>query len=162
MKNKDMVSLVNEMIFQSYTAGRFNVRKLFTKMTAAEYTAVWVLSRDKEGDDESRKIYLSDISEKLKLPMPMVSKMVRGLRDKGLVTWRHDGRGEDGTYILITAKGIRLATEQQEILVNFYKNVIESFGKEHFVDFIREISELEQFMNDELKKEGIYNEEQHS
>ena len=160
LRNKDMVSIVNEMTFRSFRAGRFNIRRLFTKLSMAEYTAIWILSRNMEGDNEERRIYLSDISEKLKMPMPSVSKMVRGLQDKGLVTWKHDGRGEDGTYILITVKGIRLATEQQDILINFYKSVIEKFGRERFVNFIKEIAELEQFMSAELNGEEVHDEQQ--
>ena len=152
-KNTDMISLANEITLRSYSINRVNVQKLFGKLSVTDYAAMWILSRDMEDAEENKKIYLADISQKLKLPIEMVSKVVKALQERGLITWNHDGIGEDGTYIQVTEKGIKLAIEQQEILKGFYKNVVDKFGKEHFVEFLKQVEELDSIMYEEINKE---------
>lgn len=152
-KNTDMISLANEITLRSYSINRVNVQKLFGKLSVTDYAAMWILSRDMEDAEENKKIYLADISQKLKLPIEMVSKVVKALQERGLITWNHDGIGEDGTYIQVTEKGIKLAIEQQEILKGFYKNVVDKFGKEHFVEFLKQVAELDSIMYEEINKE---------
>lgn len=147
----DTAFLANEMTLRSYRWSRVNMRKLFQNMSIADYTAIWTLSKHIE-EEEHPKIYLKDISEKLKLPMPRVSAMARGLQEKGLVHWQHDGKGEKGTYIQITENGLQQAKEQQERIKEFYQTVIEQFGKERFIRLLQEMGELEEIMSQEMEK----------
>ena len=107
-----------------------------------------------EQAEENQKIYLEDIAQGLNLPIGVVSKIVRTLKEKNFVTWKHDGIGEDGTYIQLTEKGMHSFTEQQEILKDFYKNVIEQFGTERFVSFLEQIIEFEEIIGAEISKKG--------
>lgn len=150
----NMGDIVNEATFHSYAISKLSVRGLFKKMTAADYMALIRLTESVDSVEESKKIYLEDIANELKLPMGSVSKLARTLRDRGLVTWQHDGHGEDGTYIQITDKGISSVMEQQAILNKFYTNVIERFGKEEFMDLLKRIRELEAIMDSEITKEN--------
>ncbi len=148
----DMVALANEMTLRSFRWNQMNLQKIFQNMSSLDYTAMWILSRHIEEEEKSRKIYLKDISEKMELPMPRVSAMVRELQDRGLVYWKHDGKGENGTYIQITEHGMEKALEQQDKLKDFYKKVVEKFGKERFVELLGEMAELEDIMNCEINK----------
>lgn len=150
-ESMDTAFLANEMTLRSYRWSRVNMRKLFQNMSIADYTAIWTLSKHIE-EEEHPKIYLKDISEKLKLPMPRVSAMARGLQEKGLVHWKHDGKGEKGTYIQITENGLQQAKEQQERIKEFYQTVIEQFGKERFIRLLQEMGELEEIMSQEMEK----------
>ncbi len=150
-ESMDTAFLANEMTLRSYRWSRVNMRKLFQNMSIADYTAIWTLSKHIE-EEEHPKIYLKDISEKLKLAMPRVSAMARGLQEKGLVHWKHDGKGEKGTYIQITENGLQQAKEQQERIKEFYQTVIEQFGKERFIRLLQEMGELEEIMSQEMEK----------
>ena len=101
----EVAELANEITFQNYRWNRVDMHKLFQNMSSIDYSIVWILSRHMEGKEENKKLYLKEISEQLKLPIPKVSKLVQSLQDKGLVYWRHDGKGEEGTYIQITEAG---------------------------------------------------------
>lgn len=147
----DMATLANEMTLRLHNWNQVKFQKLFQNMSSLDYTAMWILSRNMEGKEESRKIYLKNISEKMNLPMPRVSAMARELQDRGLVYWKHDGKGENGTYIQITEHGIQKATEQQKRLKEFYKNVVDRFGKERFIQLLDEMRELEDIMNSEME-----------
>ena len=146
----EVAELANEITFQNYRWNRVDMHKLFQNMSSIDYSIVWILSRHMEGKEENKKLYLKEISEQLKLPIPKVSKLVQSLQDKGLVYWRHDGKGEEGTYIQITEAGIRQAVAQQEKLQGFYNKVIQQFGKERFEQLIEEMKELEDIMNQEI------------
>lgn len=154
LQQEENSSLANEMTMHWYKAGRMGAHRLFSHMSELEYMMIWVLSRDQSVAEAQRKIYLEDIANKLKLPISRVSKMIRELQDKGLVTWKHDGIGETGTYIQITEKGIQAATNQQEKLKGFYKTIINKFGKEKFVDLMTGLAELESMMEEEIEKVG--------
>lgn len=146
----EVAELANEITFQNYRWNRVDMHKLFQNMSSIDYSIVWILSRHMEGKEENKKLYLKEISEQLKMPIPKVSKLVQSLQDKGLVYWRHDGKGEEGTYIQITEAGIRQAVAQQEKLQGFYNKVIQQFGKERFEQLIEEMKELEDIMNQEI------------
>lgn len=139
---------------RSYKWAVDNRKKLFQKMSTTDYVTMWFLANIMEEPSENQRIYLQEMADKLKLPIPKVSKIVRELQERNLVKWKHDGAGEDGTYIQITEKGIKAANEQQEILKEFYHNVIKRFGEEDFLDLIGKIGELEEIMNDEIEKMG--------
>ena len=150
-EQEEVAALANEITLQYYRWNQVGLHKLYHNMSSMDYAAMWIISRHIEGAEENKKIYLKDISAQLNLPMSRVSKMVQRLQEKGLVYWKHDGKGEDGTYIQITEHGIQQAMEQQEILQNFYHKVIQQFGKERFIQLLEEMKELEGIMNQEIE-----------
>lgn len=146
-KQNDLAVLANSLASHSFKTGREYTKKLFQKMSTADYVAMWILSRSMENEVGDSKIYLEDIARTLKLSMGKVSKIVKELQERGLVKWKHDGAGEEGTYIVITENGISSVKKQQKILEKFYKTVIEEYGEEQFVRLLGQIAELEEIMN---------------
>lgn len=88
------------------------------------------------------RTYLKELSEKLELTMRKTSNMVGKLRDQGLVIWAHDGDGSEGTYVMITDLGRKLLQEQEEIIKDYYGNVIQKFGKDNFIQLLQLISQF--------------------
>ena len=88
----------------------------------------------------------------MQLSMRQTSKMVGDLRDRGLVTWSHDGNGKDGTYVTITDNGKTLLEKQEEIVKKFYGRVIDSFGKENLIRLLHQMKELETVMTREIEQ----------
>ena len=87
----------------------------------------------------------------MQLSMRQTSKMVGDLRDRGLVTWSHDGNGKDGTYVTITESGKQLLEKQETIVKEFYGRVIDSFGKENLIHLLHQMKELETVMTCEIE-----------
>lgn len=79
--------------------------------------------------------------------------MIRGLRDRGLVSWSHDGDGSEGTYITVTESGLGLIERQEAVLKDYYRRVIEKFGAENMIAFLNQMKSLEEIMDAELKEE---------
>lgn len=157
MENKDIkmhddiVAIANDVTLHSYNISKFGVQQLFHKMTVPDYVALRMLLKNVNDADGKNKIYLADIADMLKLPMGQVSRLARTLQERGLVKWKHDGNGEDGTYIQITDKGVSSAIEQQETLHDFYSGVVEKFGRERFISLFEQLRALEEIMDNEIK-----------
>ena len=112
-------------------------------------------------NSEARKVYLADIAERMQMPVRQTSALIGRLRDRGFITWTHDGNGSEGTYVQITDLGRKKASEQEEILSGYYGNVIDKFGKENIVHLLQMMNELDSIMSEEISddREGIENEE---
>lgn len=147
----DIVSIANDVTLHSYNISKLGVQQLFHKMTVPDYVALRMLLKTVNDIEGKHKIYLKEIADMLKLPMAQVSRLVRTLQERGLVKWKHDGNGEDGTYVQITDKGVSSAIEQQETLHDFYSGVIDKFGRERFVLLFEQLKELEEIMDNEIK-----------
>lgn len=81
--------------------------------------------------------------------------MIGALRDKGLISWGHDGNGSDGTYVSVTESGVGLVERQEAVLKNYYRRVIEKFGEKKLVALFSLMEELESVMDRELNEKGV-------
>lgn len=149
LRNGDLTTLTNEMTYLRYSMNRDYLQKVFCKIPVADYLIMMMLTRRMGLHEPEAKIYLSEISDEMRQPIQKVSKIVQNLRDKGLVYWKHDGKGEQGTYIVLSEAGMEAIKEQQQILKEYYKRVIERLGHDRFVEILEMIKELEIIMDDE-------------
>lgn len=156
--NNTELTVLGESSLEKLPVRKVSIQKLFHKVSVLDYAIMWFLADKAEGADESRKFYLKEMSESSGIHMHIITEMVRQLRDKGLVEWKHDGSGENGTYIRITSAGMQAVTEQRDILKDFHSNVIGRFGSERFIKLLNEMSAFEDIMSEEIDKEDIENE----
>lgn len=152
---KRITELSNELTYHRYLLNQGQQQSLFKDISVPEYIALHIISRSINAqNDGTDRIYLKDIAEGLHLTIPKTSKMIGNLRDKGLVSWLHDGNGSEGTYITITGSGIRLMEKQEGFLKEYYGRVIERFGQENMVNMLQLMAQFEMIMDDELKGIG--------
>lgn len=154
MNHRNTNDLSSELIYHRYMFNQVQVTSLFKEISVPEYIALHRIAgsifRNGNGVE---KTYLKDIADELHLSIPQTSKMVRELRDKGMVCWGHDGNGKDGTYVTITESGAALMERQERILADYYGRVIEKFGRERLVALFGLMQELENVMDQELNEE---------
>ena len=149
----ELERLSHELTYRRYMMDRGKVRSLFKDIRIPEYIALYSIAQDRENASiYGERTYLQELSEKMQLSMRQTSKMVGDLRDRGLVTWSHDGNGKDGTYVTITENGKKLLEEQELIVKEFYGRVIDSFGKENLIDLHQQMKELETVMTREIEQ----------
>ena len=154
MADKEELSVLShEITYRGFLMNRGRIKELFEKLSVPEYIALHNIAM--EHDDSSiyeGKTYLKDLSAKMELTMRQVSKMIGSLRDRGFVTWSHDGNGSEGTYVTITDSGKKLLNEQEEILNQYYGKVIDDFGKEKMIQLLQLMKELETVMSSEFEE----------
>ena len=143
---REVIDIANAVTRHSYSISRLGMSDLFKKITAADYVTLSKLFERMNLADGGR-LYLSEISSELNLPVGRVSKLARTLQERGFVVWKHDGSGEEGTYIQITENGVAVLEQQQQVLSEFYADVIEKFGKGRFLNLLSELEALEEVIN---------------
>lgn len=121
MKNQHEVEkLAYAMTRQRYLLNRDIVHDLFTELSLSDYIALHSIAEAAGQGGSAEQTYLRDLAERLEMPIPKTSKMIRKLHDRGLVFWSHSGDGRDGTYVVITDSGVRAMARQANILNAYY------------------------------------------
>lgn len=150
---KDLTTLANEITYRKYLLEKVNVKKLFSGISVLDYNAMQAILRfNEKKKNVTDRIYLRELSEELKIPISGVSQMIGRLQENGMVRWKHEGKGEQGTYIEITDRGVEAVKKQQDILKSFYGTVVTRYGIDKFVQMLDMVTELENIMTDELEK----------
>ena len=153
MDKAELEGLAHELTYRRYMMDRGKVRSLFKDIRIPEYIALYSIAQNSDNASiYGERTYLQELSEKMQLSMRQTSKMVGDLRDRGFVTWSHDGNGKDGTYVTITESGKQLLEEQEVIVKDFYERVIDSFGKENLIHLLHQMKELETVMTREIEQ----------
>ena len=139
----------------AYAMTRDIVHDLFTELSLSDYIALHSIAEAAGQGGSAEQTYLRDLAERLEMPIPKASKMVRKLHERGLVFWSHSGDGRDGTYVVITDSGAQAMARQAGILNAYYRRVIEAFGYENLKNLLEQISRLEDVMNEVFTKGAV-------
>ena len=152
-ENTQITELSRDFILSQYRMNKDNIIVLFKDLSVPEYLALRnILQYSTPEPDGTERIYLSDLSEKMKLSMPQISKMAERLNDKGLVVWTHERSGRNGTYVQITNAGKELLTNKEELFRDFFGRVIDRYGKDKMTELLQRMGELETIITDEIGK----------
>lgn len=158
----DITKLTNELTYRRYLMNKDQIQKLFREISASEYIALHIISAANETSEiYSGRTYLKELADKMQLSIRQTSKMAGNLKDRGLLSWSHDGNGSEGTYVTITETGQKLFKEQEDILKKFYERVIGQYGKENLVLLLQLMKQLETIMSSEMEgreRQDEYNE----
>ena len=153
-ENKEpMKEIAHEITYRRYLLSKDDAKYMFKDINIAEYIVLHYMCEQIEKDSiYSDKIYLSEISEKLNLPIRKTSKLIREMNGKSLIDWDHDGDGKDGTYVTITEHGMKVFEETDSKLREFYTRILQKFGKEKIVQLLQLMKEFDSVMRTELEQ----------
>lgn len=138
-------------LFSHQTNG---LQKLINRVDVSNYMMMWFLIQQTETPDQRQKFYLKDLSQSFGITMYVMTALARRLQEKNLVVWKHDGNGEEGTYLQVTEVGMQTATDQRKTLERYRQEIKEQFGEERFFLLMREMSALEELMYGGKESEG--------
>ena len=148
-----MKNLAHEITYRRYLLSKDDARFVFKDVNIAEYIVLHFMSEQIESDSiYSDRIYLSEISEKLNLPIRKTSKLIREMNGKNLINWDHDGDGKDGTYVTLTEHGKSVFEETDGKLKDFYTRVLQKFGKEKMIQLLSLMKEFDTVVRTELEQ----------
>ena len=158
MKEKTEVSrLAYELTYHTHLLNRDKTQSLFSELGIPEYILLHSISQAaSDPSGAPGRAYLKDLSKQLEIPMPRLSNMAGRLKDEGLVQWSHDGKGTEGTFLVITDSGRKAMQCQEALLTDYYSRVIAKFGKENLAQLVQQMKALEQVMDEEFFTEGEY------
>jgi len=132
-----------------------NIRKLYFSrrldgITEREYLFLRILDclSEKHG---SGSVYVSSLVTELNISGPAVSKMLKNLEDKQLISRKTDTSDRRNTIVELTEKGLKVKEQADEIAACFFTKVAEKFGNENmeklrtllsqFCSIVAEVSE---------------------
>lgn len=152
----DVRQLANELTYRKYLFDNDSFRSFFKEIRFIDYIVLYtIIENEKTSVIYSGRTYLQELADKMQMPIRQVSRIVRELKEKGLVLWSHDGDGSEGTYVTITEEGSALFKKQEEGLHHFLGTVIQKFGQENLVQMLRLMKEFGTVFCGELeRKEG--------
>lgn len=151
--NEPMKEIAHEITYRRYLLSKDDAKFMFKDIHISEYIVLHYLCEHIESNSiYSGRIYLSEISEKLNLPIRKTSKLIREMSGKNLINWDHDGDGKDGTFVTITEHGKKVFEETDGKLRDFYARVLNRFGKEKIIQLLQLMKEFESVMKTELEQ----------
>jgi DNA-binding MarR family transcriptional regulator len=141
-----------------------NIRRLdFSKqiggITEREYFFLRILDylSSKLG---SEPVYVSSIVSELDISGPAVSKMLKNLEEKQLISRRTDASDRRNTVVALTDKGRKVKAQADEIAACFFSKVTEKFGKDNLdklktllTQFYRAVAEVSADFDFDIKTE---------
>ena len=152
-KIETMKELAHEITYRRYLLSKDDAKFMLKDINIAEYIVLHYMCENKECNSiYSDRIYLSEISEKLNLPIRKTSKLIREMNGKNLVSWDHDGDGKAGTYVTITDHGKAVFEETDNKLRDFYSRVLQNFGRDKIVQLLQLMKEFDSVMRTELEQ----------
>lgn len=144
-ENTEISKLAYELTLQTHLLNRDKNRSLFTQLSIPEYILLYGVTQT--ASDQGR-VYLKDLSRRLELPMSRLSGLAGGLKERGLVQWSHDGKGNDGTYLVITDSGRQAMARQEALLTGYYTRVVAEFGRENLTHLLQQMKTLGKIMDE--------------
>ena len=141
---------ISEETYKMIYDWKDRIDRIFVNLPSLDFIPIWLLY--KRGVRTSQdKIYLQEIAAALDIPMYRVSALARSMQDRGLVSWKHDGNGKEGTYLQIHEDVLNCVLEQKDHLNDLLERVITAFGKEDFLMLLLNLSRIDKIIDMELK-----------
>ena len=147
MDKNTINKLAYDLTYQRYLLNKDKANHLFNDLSVGDYVVLHTVLGFED------KAYLEKLGEKLNLSISKMSNVATNLKNRGLITWSHDGDGSEGTYLTVTETGLKLMDKQEEKLKNYYERVINRFGLKNTVDLIGKMTALETIMEEEMENE---------
>lgn len=147
MDKNTINKLAYDLTYQRYLLNKDKANYLFNDLSVGDYVVLHTVLCFED------KAYLEKLGEKLNLSISNMSNVATNLKNRGLITWSHDGDGSEGTYLTVTETGLKLMDKQEDKLKNYYERVINRFGLKNTVDLIGKMTALETIMEEEMENE---------
>lgn len=144
---KELMNIVDELFFQQYSMNLGQTIDFFEKTSMAEYIVLNKL--EKKGVE---KIYLKDLANNMYVNKAYLPRIVGKLRDCGYVEWRHDGNGDEGTYIMFTERGKTFLQDQEQRITAFYSKVVKEYGYSNTKKLMDMLQDFREVMQRELER----------
>lgn len=144
---EELLQLGRALLRLRSTMGAEHFKNIFKEMSFMDYEVLSLLVT-KMNLHTADKIYLSEVSKELDVPIQRVSAMAKNLQGKGFVYWTHDNSGK-GTYIKLSELGKETMEAQQKTLLKYFSAIVNRIGVDEFKAILAHMESLEQIMIEE-------------
>lgn len=138
----------------------FNVMKRLKKMSwnkmlvdikPPEAAALGEVYEYEQAHPESAGIYVSALADKLKLPLPAMSKLLKSLEQRELVTRSVDPANRRNTYVSLTAQGLQVLDCNHKHFAEIGDRIFAQMGEEEVNTLLGNLNHLIDLLEQELE-----------
>ncbi|MDO4479311.1 MAG: MarR family transcriptional regulator [Lachnospiraceae bacterium] len=124
------------------------VDHVFQIIERVDYYLIYNIEKCSEQSDIPDGAYLSDLPERMKLPIERISEAMRGMEEKGYVTWElHDSK--ERTYVKLTNRALEQADRQRQKIVDAYNEITENIPRHELEITVATLGKIRELMADE-------------
>ncbi len=120
-------------------------------INSSEYTMLKVLSKIIE-KEENTYVRVSNLTKRLKITAPSITKTLNALEKKGLITREVEKENRRNTLVFITEKGVEVKQENDKIIHDFILKVYDRVGRENIIQFLHLSELILNAFDDEIKE----------
>lgn len=146
---QDIISLANQMIMLQESIEDEHLKKVFKEIDIIDYTLLKKIYNNVSEEHVNEPIYLKVLAPQLNTAPNRVSRITQHLQEQGYIYWEHD---DAGTYIRLSETGLAKMKKQQDLLGEYYYNVVSKMGYLRFIRLIDAMTEYRKALNEEADK----------
>lgn len=128
-----------------------SLNPLITGLNSSEYFLLKILIRLLESSSNN-SVHVSDITKKLNISAPSVTKILNGLEKRELITREIDKQNRRNTLVCITEKGTLLKKQNDLNIARLMTNVYNNVGRENIIQFLHLSDLIHRAIDDEIEK----------
>lgn len=151
----------NRFIMALYRLGHLNYQGLVPELSKTETIIFHCMLESDEGcmpgqkvkPDNNGRIKMSVLAKNIDISTQSLSRMIKGLEEKGYLKREVDEEDRRNTYVLFTDKGKALSDEIHNKFKKLFCSVKQHIGEEKLIELGMRMDELVDVIDDELKKQ---------
>lgn len=149
----DFRNLEELFLETSHSFKKVDIRWLNMGLSESEFMMLNIVGRYDTTDRDQPGIYVSQLADLLQVSPPAVSRMLRGLEKRGLLTRETDKRNRRNTFVKLTEDGCSEREKAVSRIKDFLNRVIQRAGIPETEQMLRQIARVREVMQEELEKE---------
>lgn len=141
-----------EFIAIAHRFKRVSINSMFPDLSKGEFWVLKMLHVNCLKNEGDKGVYVSKIAAHLKVTPSAISRMLRGLEEKGLIERSVDKNDRRNTYVFLTEKGDKAREKIEDHMNEFAKRVIATMGEDDSKMLINLCNKLIDTMEVEMVK----------
>ena len=106
---------------EGFFLDEMGVEKVFRYLERADFMLLIYIERLCENNDEGR-VYLKDLAKEMDITMPVLSKMITSMQDKGYVSWK-TSETKSGTYVQLTNRAKNKIKQERDYMRELFTKI---------------------------------------
>lgn len=124
----------------------------FPKLKPPEFTALRLVQDYQEEHPDIPGIYVSELAERMHLPLPATSKLLKQLEHQGFIRRTVDLCRRRNTFVSITPLGESMVEEGMQRCAALGNHLFQQMGQEDATRLLESVARMVDLLEDELAK----------
>lgn len=144
--------LINAM----HIFSKINIGAVLGELSQTEYLVIYFVRKHGEYDGHCNNgVNVTSLSEVLGVSTPAVSRILRGLEEKGFIQRITNKRNRRETYISLTDNGREIYFRDRELASSLYKTVEKKLGQDQIKELVRLSRSFNLIMTEEIERMNL-------